>query len=157
MNGKQARKLRRMLQCDLSPKSDDREHGAIAVGGNTTGSPSTTNTVLTYDGTNWASTTNYPTTIANSNFAGVQTNGVAFSGQVAGPTNYQVISNTWDGSTWTSSANRATGIVQGGAGGKTDSSEAIGFGGFQPGSPAYFGGSEEFTGAFNSTLKFTTS
>jgi len=33
MNGKQARKLRRMLQCDLSPKSDDREHGAIAVGG----------------------------------------------------------------------------------------------------------------------------
>ena len=33
MNGKKARKLRQMLQCDLKSGSDDRAHGAIATDG----------------------------------------------------------------------------------------------------------------------------
>ena len=33
MNGKKARKLRQLLQLDLSSGSEDRDHGAIAVGG----------------------------------------------------------------------------------------------------------------------------
>lgn len=33
MNGKKARKLRQLLQCDLSSGSEDKDHGAIAVGG----------------------------------------------------------------------------------------------------------------------------
>jgi hypothetical protein len=35
MNGKKARALRKMLQCDLSPGSEDRDHGVATVGGKT--------------------------------------------------------------------------------------------------------------------------
>jgi hypothetical protein len=141
----------------ISSAGGGTQTAAIGVGGATTGSPAVTNTVVLYDGTNWTSGTNYPTTISQTNFAGIQTNGLAFGGAIAGPTNFQVATNTWNGSTWTSSSNKATATQQGGAGGNTNSASALGFGGFKSGSPAYFNGSEEFTGAFLSVKKVTTS
>ena len=108
-----------------------------------------TNITEEYDGSSWTAGGNVPTSLSGMGGVGTQNDALGFGGTT--PTASQTSAFNYDGSTWTTNpASLTTARNQAASAGTITSALAM------AGSPNNIA-TEEFTGAFNSTKKITTS
>jgi hypothetical protein len=121
---------------------------ALTFGGYQPGPAAMTNATEEYDGTTWTSGGNLNTARQEIADAGIQTAALGFSGGPGSGTSAET--ESYDGSTWTTlSATLAT--PRGGAGGCGTATEALTFGGENPGS-GYLSATEEWTFSATTTI-----
>jgi len=111
---------------------------ALIFSGSLNPYPTFTNACEEYDGTGWASATNYPLSKIGTVGCGTQTAGLGFGG---GP--YVVTTNEYDGSSWTGGGDMATPSRDRGPAGIQTA--ALGMTAYQPGSQGV-GTSESYNG-----------
>ena len=115
---------------------------ALVIGGN---SSTITGQTLEYDGTNYSNSGALTRGINGGWYFGIQTDAVCGGGSDTAGNRYVNDANTYDGTSWSSiPATLAVAREQPGSGG--NSTAGMVFAGFQPGSPSYALGTEEFTG-----------
>jgi hypothetical protein len=115
--------------------------------------PSLTAATESYDGTTWTSVSSLNTARSSGAGAGVQTSAIAFAGFIGPPSPKTGATELWNGTSWTTSTPMTT--VRSSLGGAGTQTAGLGFGGDLVSGNT--NATEEFTGAFLSVKKITTS